>query len=163
MAPLAGITFIIGLIAAAYSSADSAMTALTTSFTVDILGITRRSNWKENKRIRFRYFVHFCIAIVIILVIIGFRAINDQSVISMLFTLAGYTYGPLLGIYAFGLFTRFKVKDHLVPFLAILSPALCYVISVLDKQLLYGYNFGFELLILNGLITFAGLLIIRRK
>lgn len=163
MPSLAGVTFIIGLIAAAYSSADSAMTALTTSFTVDILGITKRLSWDEKKRIRLRYVVHMCIALVIILVIIGFRVINDQSVISTLFTLAGYTYGPLLGIYAFGLFTRYRVKDRFVPFLAVLSPALCYVISIVDRQLLNGYNFGFELLILNGLITFAGLLIIRRK
>ncbi len=163
MPSLAGVTFIIGLIAAAYSSADSAMTALTTSFTVDILGITKRLSWDEKKRIRLRYVVHMCIALVIILVIIGFRVINDQSVISTLFTLAGYTYGPLLGIYAFGLFTRYRVKDRFVPFLAVLSPALCYVISIVDRQLLNGYNFGFELLILNGLITFSGLLIIRRK
>lgn len=163
MSPMAGIVFVIGLIAAAYSSADSAMTALTTSFTVDILGVSKKSGWDEKKRIHLRYLVHVGIALVIILVIIGFRAINDQSVISKLFTLAGYTYGPLLGIYAFGLFTRYKVKDRWVPLLAILSPAICYVVSIFDKQLLNGYNFGFELLILNGLITFTGLLIIRRQ
>ncbi|MBU2650000.1 MAG: sodium:solute symporter [Bacteroidetes bacterium] len=163
MTPLAGIVFIIGLIAAAYSSADSAMTALTTSFTIDILGVTRKKDWDEKRRMKIRYFVHAGIAFIMMMVIIGFRAINDQSVISKLFTLAGYTYGPLLGIYAFGLFTRYNVKDRWVPVIAIISPVLCYVISIFDQDILSGYNFGFELLILNGLITFAGLLIIRRR
>jgi len=163
MTPLAGIVFIIGLIAAAYSSADSAMTALTTSFTIDILGVTRKKGWDEKRRMKIRYAVHSGIALVMMMVIIGFRAINDQSVISKLFTLAGYTYGPLLGIYAFGLFTKISVKDRWVPVIAIISPVLCYVISIFDQDILSGYNFGFELLILNGLITFAGLLIIRRR
>jgi hypothetical protein len=96
-------------------------------------------------------------------VIIVFEAVNDQSVISKLFTIAGYTYGPLLGIYAFGLLTGLKVKDKLVPFVAIISPAVCYVFSVYDEIILNGYNFGFELLILNGILTFSGLLIIRKK
>ncbi len=158
----AGLVFIIGLIAAAYSSADSALTALTTSFSIDILDI---KNWKmpDKKRIRLRYLIHFGIAFVLLLVIIVFRSINDQSVISKLFTIAGYTYGPLLGIYAFGMFTRYKVRDKLVPLVAITSPAICYIISIYDKFLFFGYNFGFELLILNGLITFMGLLIIRKS
>jgi len=158
----AGLIFIIGLIAAAYSSADSALTALTTSFSIDILNIEK---WKmsEQKKIRSRYFIHFGVAFVLLMVIILFRSINDQSVISKLFTIAGYTYGPLLGIYAFGMFTKYKVKDKWVPVIAVMSPVICYIISIYDIFLLAGYNFGFELLILNGLITFMGLLIIRKS
>ncbi|MFC2106895.1 sodium:solute symporter [Bacteroidota bacterium] len=158
----AGLIFIIGLIAAAYSSADSALTALTTSFSIDILNIKK---WKmsERKKVRSRYYIHFGIAFVLLMVIILFRSINDQSVISKLFTIAGYTYGPLLGIYAFGMFTKFNVKDKWVPLIAILSPVICYITSIYDEFLFSGYNFGFELLILNGLITFIGLLIIRKS
>ncbi|MFO8129701.1 MAG: sodium:solute symporter [Bacteroidales bacterium] len=162
LTPLAGIVFIIGLIAAAYSSADSALTALTTSFSIDILGLPQRSDLTEKQKIHHRYFIHIALAAVLAAVIIIFRAVNDQSVISRLFTLAGYTYGPLLGMYAFGLFTRKKVRDAWVPVIAVISPAICYVLSIYDKVLFNGYNFGFELLILNGLITFAGLLIIHR-
>lgn len=159
---IAGIVFVIGLIAAAYSSADSALTALTTSFSIDILNLPAK-NIEEKTKIRIRYLVHFCIATILLLVIILFKAINDQSVISRLFTIAGYTYGPLLGIYAFGLFTKFKIKDKFVPVVAVLSPVICYILSVWDENLLNGYNFGFELLIVNGLITFIGLLIIRSR
>lgn len=158
----AGLVFIIGLIAAAYSSADSALTALTTSFSIDILNI-EKWNRSEREKVKIRYIIHFGIAFVLLMVIIVFRSINDQSVISKLFTIAGYTYGPLLGLYAFGMFTKYKVKDQLVPIVAIISPLICYFVSIYDKFLFSGYNFGFELLILNGLITFTGLLIIRRS
>jgi Na+/proline symporter len=163
LGPAAGLVFIIGLIAAAYSSADSAMTALTTSFSVDMLGIQQRPELSEKQKIRIRYLVHIGVAATVLTVIIVFRAINDQSVISKLFTIAGYTYGPLLGIYAFGLLTRKKVKDRYVPVVAVLSPIICYLISVYDQYLLNGYNFGFELLVMNGLLTFLGLLIIHKK
>ena len=158
----AGLVFVIGLIAAAYSSADSALTALTTSFSIDILNMEK---WKmpDKKRIRMRYLIHFGIAFVLLMVIIIFRSLNDQSVISKLFTIAGYTYGPLLGIYAFGMFTKYKVKDKWVPVVAVISPAICYFISIYDIFIFSGYNFGFELLILNGMITFMGLLIIRKS
>jgi Na+/proline symporter len=163
LGPLAGLVFIIGLIAAAYSSADSALTALTTSFSVDILGIQKRTDLTEKQKIRIRYMVHAGVAATVLMVIIIFRAINDQSVISKLFTIAGYTYGPLLGVYAFGLLTRFDVKDRYVPVVAILSPLVCYLLSIYDQDILNGYNFGFELLIVNGLLTFTGLLIIHKK
>ncbi len=152
--------FMLGLIAAAYSSADSALTALTTSFTVDILGTEGRGD-EEVKRIRMR--VHIAVSAVMVGLILLFRAINDESVISALFTAAGYTYGPLLGLYAFGLFTRWKVRDRLVPFVAILSPVICYVLHLNSEAWFNGYRFGFEMLILNGLITFAGLWLIRKK
>ncbi len=163
LGPTAGIVFMIGLIAAAYSSADSALTSLTTSFSIDILGLQKKDHIDERRKVHIRYLIHIGVSFTVLLVIMIFRAVNDQSVISKLFTLAGYTYGPLLGIYAFGLFTRWRVRDSWVPLIALLSPAICYLISIFDQSLLNGYNFGFELLILNGLITFAGLLIIHRK
>jgi hypothetical protein len=97
----------------------------------------------------------------LLLVIVLFRAINDRAVIDKLFTVAGYTYGPLLGMYAFGLFTRFQVKDKYVPWVALSSPVLCFFLSEYSKVLLFGYIFGFELLIVNGLFTFIGLFLIR--
>lgn len=158
----AGIVFIIGLIAAAYSSADSALTALTTSFSIDFLGFNKRKTLSEKKKIKLRYIVHICFAILIIVVITVFRAINDASVISTLFTVAGYTYGPLLGLFAFGLFTKFRVMDSFVPAIAILSPFICYILSLNAEKWFWGYHFGFELLLVNGLITFIGLLIVNK-
>lgn len=158
----AGLTFIIGLIAAAYSSADSALTALTTSFSVDFLGIENKPEKSEKQQIKSRTIVHIGISITVLLVILLFRAINDQAVISKLFTIAGYTYGPLLGMYAFGLFTKFNIKDKWVPLVAILSPAFCYILSIYSVDLFNGYKFGFEMLIVNGALTFLGLMIIKR-
>jgi Na+/proline symporter len=162
LGPVAGITFIIGLIAAAYSSADSALTALTTSFSVDILGI-RKKNLDDRNKTRIRYIVHICISLVVLLVIVLFNTINDRSVISSLFTIAGYTYGPLLGMFSFGLFTKRKVNDSLVPLIAVLSPALCYVLSVFDQSWFMGYDFGFELILVNGFLTFTGMLLVSKK
>ncbi|MCD4790905.1 MAG: sodium:solute symporter [Bacteroidales bacterium] len=159
---IAGLVFIIGLIAAAYSSADSALTALTTSFSLDFLGLERMKNITEKQKIRIRFVVHIGISILILFVIIIFRAINDQAVIQKLFTIAGYTYGPLLGMYAFGLFARYSVKDKWVPVIAVLSPVVCYFLSYFSEQLFNGYKFGFELLIVNGLFTFFGLYLIRK-
>jgi Na+/proline symporter len=162
LGPFAGIVFIIGLISAAYSSADSALTSLTTSFSVDILGIHKK-NIPEKEKIKTRKLVHFGMAFVLVLVIVGFQAINDQAIISKLFTIAGYTYGPLLGIFAFGLFTKFNLKDKYVPIIALLSPICCYILSDNSMDWFSGYKFGFELLIINGIFTFIGLLIISRK
>jgi Na+/proline symporter len=158
----AGLVFIIGLIAAAYSSADSALTALTTSFSVDFLGIEKKSNLNEKQRIRIRTIVHIGISLLVLVVIIVFRAINDQAVIAKLFTIAGYTYGPLLGLYAFGLLTKHSVKDKWVPVIAFISPVVCYILSIFSESLFNGYKFGFELLIVNGLITFIGLYSVRK-
>ncbi|MCF8364695.1 MAG: sodium:solute symporter [Bacteroidales bacterium] len=163
LGPVAAIVFIIGLISAAYSSADSALTALTTSFSVDVLGINRRKNLSEKQRKNIRYKVHFGITFLLILVIVFFKSINNDAVISELFTVAGYTYGPLLGLFAFGLFTHMQVRDKWVPLVAIISPAFCYVLSKYSTELFNGYKFGFELLILNGLLTFAGLLMLSKK
>ena len=159
----AGLVFIIGLIAAAYSSADSALTALTTSFSVDFLNIEKKTDLTEKQRIRIRTIVHIGISLLVLVVIIVFRTINNQAVIAKLFTIAGYTYGPLLGLYAFGLFTKFEVKDKWVPLIAILSPVLCYVLSIFSESLFNGYKFGFELLIVNGLFTFIGLYLVKKN
>jgi len=158
--PFAGIVFMIGLISAAYSSADSALTSLTTSFTVDFLNIQKRDDLSQKQKTNRRYIVHFVVAGIIVGIIIVFRAINDQSVISRLFTIAGYTYGPLLGMFAFGLFTRKKPIDRFIPLVGVISPFMAYILSINSEVWFWGYKFGFELLIVNGLITFTGLWIL---
>jgi Na+/proline symporter len=154
------ITFILGLIAAAYSSADSALTSLTTSFCVDFLGIEKKA---ENSRKRIRKATHIGMSLLLIIVVIAFKHILDTNVIDGLLQVASYTYGPLLGLFAFGIFTNYKVKDHYVWIVAVVSVAICYVLGKLPPENLGGYVFGYELLPLNGLITFLGLLLIRKK
>lgn len=161
--PVLAVVFLIGLIAAAYSSADGAITALTTSFIIDILGTKNDAVLTESEKKKRRYRTHFFISSLIILTIVLFREINDQAVISRLFTIAGYTYGPLLGLFAFGMFTHKNVKDKLVPVIAIIAPLLSYIVSSNSDILLNGYKFGFEILIFNGLLTFIGLFIIQKK
>lgn len=153
-----GILFILGLIAAAYSSADSALTALTTSVCVDLLDIRKRPQEVQQS---LRKKVHILVSAVMVLVIVIFRAVNDDSVISAVFTAAGYTYGPLLGLYAFGMMTRWQVRDRWVPVVCVLSPIICYVLNLHSETLMNGYKFGFELLIVNGLLTFMGLVLLR--
>ena len=149
-----GVVFILGLIAAAYSSADSALTSLTTSFCVDILGFEKEGDQK--KQIKTRKMIHLMFSFILLVVIMIIKALNDDSVIDSLFKLAGYTYGPLLGLYAFGMITKLKVKDKFVPIVCLLSPFVAYYIAE-NSELWLNYKFGFELLILNGLITFVGL------
>jgi len=163
LGPVAGLVFIIGLISAAYPSADGALTSLTTSFCIDFLGLPKKENISEKQKERIRYLVHIAFAFILLTVIIIFRAINDRAVIDKLFTVAGYTYGPLLGLYSFGLFSRKPVRDKLVPVIALISPCICYFLSSNSVLIFNGYKFGFELLILNGFITFAGLLLVSRK
>jgi Na+/proline symporter len=163
LGPIAGIVFIIGLISAAYPSADGALTSLTTSFSIDFLGINKNEKLSEKQKEKTRYMVHAGFALLLLSVIVVFRTINDRAVIDKLFTIAGYTYGPLLGLYSFGLFTRWKVKDRWVPLIAVISPVLCYFLSLYDQMLLNGYNFGFELLIINGIFMFIGLVLIRKR
>jgi SSS family solute:Na+ symporter len=161
LGPIAGATFIIGLIAAAYSSADSALTALTTSFSVDILDLEKKDHLSKEKKIQIRKRVHIAVALVLFLVIIIFSSINKDSVINELFTVAGYTYGPILGLFSFGLLTNIKVKDRLIIPVVMAAPILSYLLNIYSKTLFGGYEFGFELLIINGLLTFAGLYLIR--
>lgn len=153
--------FLLGLIAAAYSSADSALTALTTSFSIDILDLEKK--YDEEKQIRVRKRIHILISLLLILVIVAFKyLIADESVIKKLFTFAGYTYGPLLGLYAYGLFSKWKVKDKFVPIIAIASPFLGYFISDFCSSR-FNFEFGFFILILNGALTYLGLILLRRK
>ena len=154
--PAIGGVFILGLIAAAYSSADSALTALTTSFCVDFLGFEKKDTPEREKR-RTRLWVHLGFSVLLFFVILLFWFINDQAVIAQIFTVAGYTYGPLLGLYAFGFFTRRKVVDRLAPWVCIAAPILTYFLNRYSEVLFFGYRFSFELLIVNGLITFLGL------
>jgi len=163
LGPFAGLTFIVGLISAAYPSADGALTSLTTSFSIDFLGLNKRDDLSEKQKQKMRYCVHISFAVLLLLVIVVFRAINDRAVIDKLFTVAGYTYGPLLGLFSFGLFSKRPVKDRFVPYIAALSPVLCYFLSEYSEQLLNGYKFGFELLIVNGLLTFFGLLLVSKR
>ena len=160
LSPVVGFFFLIGLVAAAYSSADSALTSLTTSFTVDILDAR---NMAEKPLRKLRMKVHVGVSAVLAIIIIIFNTVNDESVISALFTIAGYTYGPLLGMYSFGLFTRWKVKDKWIPLVAVISPVLCYFLSYFSEELFNGYKIGFELLIINGILTFAGLWLLRKR
>jgi Na+/proline symporter len=160
LGPLAGIIFVIGLISAAYPSADGALTSLTTSVCIDYLGFNKENGMDESKKKKTRHIVHLSFAVLLLSVIVIFRMINDQAVIQKLFTVAGYTYGPLLGLYSFGLFSKINVKDKWVPLVCLSSPILCYVLNENSVQWFNGYKFGFELLIVNGLITFIGLLLI---
>ena len=162
LSPAIGIVFLIGLIAAAYSSADSALTALTTSFCIDFLGF-EKSDHSEGKKKRRRLWVHLGFSFLLFIIIMIFYYINDQAVIQALFRIAGYTYGPLLGLYAFGFFIDRQVRDKWVPIVCILAPLISLVIDTYSDTLLWGYQFGFEILILNGVITFVGLWLISKS
>ncbi len=158
--PFIMVFFVVGLVAATYSSADSTLTALTTSFTVDILNAGSKD---ERGLMKTRKLVHVCMAVALGIIIVFFRLLNDQSVISALFTVAGYTYGPLLGMFAFGIFTDLKVRDRFVPWIAIASPLLTWLLDSNSEVLLGGFQFGYEILVVNGLITFGGLMLIRTR
>lgn len=147
------IFFTIGIIAAAFSSADSALTALTTSFCVDILGVEKE---EAHKAKRTRLMTHFLISILFAIIILIFKAVNSRSVIDAIYMIASYTYGPLLGLFVFGLFTKKQPRDKYVPYICILSPLICFATDYLVKQHT-GYAFGYEMLMLNGAITFFGL------
>ncbi|MFM7725821.1 MAG: sodium:solute symporter, partial [Flavobacteriales bacterium] len=153
--------FVIGLISAAYPSADGALTALTASFCIDFLGFGKK-DWPESKKKKIRYTVHISFALVLLGLIVFFRAVNDDAVISKLFTIATYTYGPLLGLFAFGLMNKHAVNDRLVPLVCLIAPAASYFINENSVEWFSGYKFGFELIILNGFIAFVGLWFIRR-
>jgi SSS family transporter len=150
---ITSILFVLGITSAAYSSADSALTALTTSFTIDIMGI--KDNDPNLKRKR--GFIHIAISLVLVLVILIFKTINDDSVINSIYTVAGYTYGPLLGMFAFGIFTKLKVKNKLVPVVCILAPIISYLLNI------FMFNFGFFILLVNGFLTFLGLIAVSSK
>ncbi len=161
LSPAVGVLFTLGLIAAAYSSADSALTALTTSFCVDFLGFEKSEADEESKR-RTRTIVHVGISLVLLIIIVVFNALNNDAVISQLFIAAGYTYGPILGLFAFGMLTRRVVRPAWVVPVCIAAPVLSYIINNNSAYWLSGFEFGFLIIALNGLLTFAGLWAISR-
>ncbi len=163
LGPVSALFFIIGLISAAYPSADGALTALTASFCIDFLGFEERKDWDEKRKTQIRHLVHIGFALLLLIVIVVFRMINSEAVVKQLFRVANYTYGPLLGLFMFGILTKRNVKDKFVPLVCLAAPIICYVIDLNSKEWMGGYQFGNELLILNGLLTFKGLWFISRK
>lgn len=151
--------FVMGLVAASFASADSALTALTTSFCVDILNISAKT---QPEQLKLRKYVHILMALSLIVVMVIYKLIDDPIIIKAVFKVAGYTYGPLLGLYAFGMLTKINTNDKWIPAICIASPIVCYVINSNSEQWFSGYKFGFELLILNALLTFIGLLVASR-
>lgn len=157
---IVAITFMLGLIAAAYSSADSALTSLTTSFCVDFLGIEKKPE-SERKKVRKR--THIGMSLLLVVVVIIFKHILDRNVIDGLLTVATYTYGPLLGMFTFGIFTKYQVKDNYVWIVALISVGLIYIFGKIPSENLGGYQVGYELLPINGILTFIGLWFLRDK
>ncbi|MCL1670796.1 sodium:solute symporter [Elizabethkingia ursingii] len=162
MSPVISVIFIIALISALFPSADGAMTALTSSFCIDILNI-KNKGWEEKKQEKVRKRVHIIVAISFLIMVLVFKWINDSSMIGIILKLAGFTYGPLLGLFVFGIFTKYKVKDHLVPYICIAAPVISYFIDKYQEQIFGEFKIGLELLLINGLLTFIGLFLIRKK
>jgi len=155
-----GVLFLLGITASSYASADSALASLTTSFCIDFLDFKSKPEALKSK---LKFWVHIGFSVLLLIVIIIFKAINDQSVVSAVFKVAGYTYGPLLGLFSFGLFTKQNIKDKAVPFVCIGSVMLTYLLNINSESLFDGYKFGFELLLFNGLFTFLGLKLMVKK
>jgi Na+/proline symporter len=160
--PVIGIIFIVGLVSALFPSADGAITALTSSFCIDILGIQRNGMLAEEQRVNTRKRVHLAFALLFLIMVFIFKWLDNKQIIGILLTIAGYTYGPLLGLFAFGMITKRQLTGWAAPVACLVAPALCWVIDAQAPTLLGGYRFGFELLILNGTLTFMGLLALSR-
>ena len=157
---ITGIFFLLGITASTYASSDSALTGLTTSFCYDFLNFKNRP---EGQRKRLKLIVHIGFSVIFLIVILIFRKINERSVIDAVLSIAGYTYGPLLGLFSFGILTKRQVRDKFVPLVCILSPAVSYLLSLNSKRFLGGYEFGYEIVLINGIITFLGLFLISRS
>ncbi len=158
------VIFIIGLISALFPSADGALTALTSSFCIDILGLKERSDLNEKQRRNIRLTVHLSMTVVFFLCILIFREINSRSIIDKILDLAGYTYGPLLGLFSFGILTKRSLPNNfIIALIALISPVLCYFLKNNAASIFRGYDIGIEILLINGLLTFLGLLIISKK
>jgi len=157
------VCFLIGLVSALFPSADGALTALTSSFCIDILGMKRRDDWDEKRKQRVRLTVHNAFALIFLACVFFFRHIDNGSLIQTLLIVAGYTYGPLLALFAFGMLTRRQLRPNAVPLICIAAPVLCYLLKTNEKVLLGGYTIGTELLIINAGITFLGLWAISRR
>lgn len=163
MPPMVSVIFIIALISALFPSADGAITALTSSFCIDIIGMQRKPEWTEAKRKKVRQAVHITFAFIFFLFVMLFYWANEPSMIGVILKVAGYTYGPLLGLFSFGILTKRQVKDKLVPIICISAPVICYILDLYQKNIFGSFEIGLELLIINGLLTFIGLLIISKK
>lgn len=158
------IVFMLGLTAATFATTDSALTALTTSFCVDFLGFNKKADINSKAAVTTRHSVHIAFSVLMLFTIILFNAVNDDAVVGAIFKVASYTYGPLLGLYSFGLFMSSRqVNDKLTPFICLISPTVCYFLSIHSKTILGGYVFDNELIIVNGLITFIGLWLFSSK
>lgn len=162
MPPAIALIFLIALISALFPSADGAMTALTSSLCIDILDL-KEKHWNVKKQEKFRKTVHLSVAFVFLLMVLIFKEINDNSIIDLILKLAVFTYGPLLGLFAFGIFTKYKVQDHFVPYVCITSPIITFLIDKYQDRIFGNFQMGLELIIINGLITFFGLWIIRKR
>jgi len=158
LSPFIGILFILGLIAAAYSSADSALAAMTTSFCIDFLNFEKWDATEEQKK-KVRFMVHIGYSVLMFLLIILFNSISKDGIINELFRWAGFTYGPLLGLFAFGILTQFKVKSQWIIPICVLSPIISWLLDTYSKELFQGFTFGFLILAINGTLTFLGLLL----
>jgi Na+/proline symporter len=163
LAAIPAIVFMLGLTAATFATTDSALTALTTSFCVDFLDFSKKEDINSKASIRNRHLVHIGFSLFMFLVVILFNAVNNAAVVSAIFIVASYTYGPLLGLYGFGLFVKSRgVRDKLVPIICLISPAVCYFLNANSATLMGGYVFDNELIVVNGLITFIGLMLISK-
>lgn len=165
LGPLTTILFVLGMVAAGYSSADGTLTALTTTFCYNFLHFDKGAadEATAHRQLRTRRWVHVAFALLYLLVMMAFRPFHNQSLIDTLFDIAGFTYGPLLGLFCFGMFSHRQVRDRWVPLVAVLSPILCYVLKLKSPDWFGGYHFGFELLLINGLLTYLGLWLLSRK
>jgi len=161
LGPFAGLCFFIGIISAAYPSCANALTSITTSVCIDMIGMDKRQDWSEAYQKRVRMIVQLFVAAAFLGLIIAFHLLKNDAIIIMVFQIAAYTYGPLLGLFIFGMYTSLKVRDSLVPVVCILSPPLCYLTELGTKSLL-NFEFGFSLLLVNAALTMIGLLCIRR-
>lgn len=158
------VIFIIGLVSALFPSADGALTALTSSFCIDILGLKERTDMTEQQKNRLRIRVHMIMTFIFFLCILYFRYLNSRSIIDKILDIAGYTYGPLLGLFAFGILTKRSLPDNfIIAIIAVVSPLICYFLQLNTKELFSGYVIGIEILVINGLLTFLGLLMISKK
>jgi Na+/proline symporter len=163
MPPVISVIFIIALISALFPSADGAITALTSSFCIDIIGMKRRTDMDDVAKKKLRQRVHLTFAAIFLLFVMIYKWVDNPSMINVILKVAGYTYGPLLGLFTFGILTKRQVNDRLVPYIAIAAPLVCFVIDKYQKTLLPGFEIGLELLVINGMLTFIGLWMISKK
>jgi Na+/proline symporter len=163
MPPVVSVIFIIALISALFPSADGAITALTSSFCIDILGMQRKKDWTDKQKKKIRQRVHLVFAGIFLIFVMVFNEVNSPSMINVILKVAAYTYGPLLGLFTFGIISKRAVKDNLVPVVCIIAPLLCYVLEKYQKYIFGSFEIGLELLIINGFITFMGLWLISKK